>query len=449
MTNIIVCRDYVRLANASVHACPPPPEVTAGMITEVTMPQLGLEVTHGTVSALFVEPGAAVTRDQPLLELDTDKASTDVVAPGDGVVRSIDVVVGQEVEIGARLIVLTQTAEEPVGDGSAEEPQAGAPRGGEAPPPRLRVAPVARRAAADLGVELSSINGSGPRGRITLDDVRAAADRPAAPAAVNGDRPPGTPGAPPAEVNDRSRGLPAHSPARDVDPAFVQEASPLRRAIARRMSASQLIPQYQLVRDVDAGPLLAESAARKEAAGSGPGPGVNDLLMQAIAEMVRRHPGLATSYVADPDATSARLIRATEVNVGLAVATDRGLVVPVIRNADTLGLAEIAGRRKTLVSAARAGTLGLPDMSGGTITLSNLGGFGIDRFTAMLNPGEAAIVAVGRTVERLVPRGRAIVVVPTLTVTISFDHRSVDGAVGAAALGELGDLLEGTMVWRP
>lgn len=433
------------------------------MITEVTMPQLGLEVTHGTVSALFVEPGATVTRDQPLLELDTDKASTDVVAPADGVVRSIDVVVGQEVEIGARLIVLAQTAEEPVGDraaeepqaeesrtdGAAEEPEAEARRTDGAPPPRLRVAPVARRAAADLGVELSSISGSGPRGRITLDDVRAAADRPAAPAAANGGGPPATPGALLPEVSDRPRGRPGPAGARDVDRAFVQEASPLRRAIARRMSASQLIPQYQLVRDVDAGPLLAESAARKAAAGSGPAPGVNDLLMQAIAEMVRRHPGLATSYVADAEATTAKLVRATEVNVGLAVATDRGLVVPVIRNADTLGLVDIAGRRTTLVGAARAGTLGLADMSGATITLSNLGGFGVDRFTAMLNPGEAAIVAVGRTVDRLVPRGRGIAVVPTLTVTISFDHRSVDGAVGAAALGELGELLEGSMVWRP
>ena len=441
------------------------------MITEVTMPQLGLEVTHGTVTALFVELGATVARDEPLLELETDKASTDVVAPSEGVVRSIDVVVGQEVEIGARLIVLAQTREETLGDGPdvagssngtpsgtiAGSSEAGssddaAPAGatGDSAPRRLRVAPVARRAAADLGVELSSITGSGPRGRITLDDVRAAANRPAAPAAPNGGRAPAAPGAPPSdEVKDLPRGLPTSSATRGVDAAFVQEATPLRRAIARRMSASQLIPQYQLVRDVDASQLLAENAARKAAAGSGPAPGVNDLLMQAIAEMVRRHPGLATSYVADADATSARLVRATEVNVGLAVATDRGLVVPVIRNADTLGLADIAGRRKTLVSAARAGTLGLPEMTGGTITLSNLGGFGIDRFTAMLNPGEAAIVAVGRTVERLVPRGRAIVVVPTLTVTISFDHRSVDGAVGAAALGELGDLLEGTMVWRP
>jgi pyruvate dehydrogenase E2 component (dihydrolipoamide acetyltransferase) len=434
------------------------------MITEVAMPQLGLEVTHGTVTALFVEPGATVARDQPLLELETDKASTDVVAPRDGVVRSIDVVVGQEVEIGARLVVLAQTAEEPLGDGSvAAEATNGAAPGpvagsavpqasdnavvagaaGEAPPPRLRVAPVARRAAADLGVELSSITGSGPRGRITLDDVRAAADRPAPPAVANGDRPPAP------TRSDRADRPPASAGAPAVDTAFVQEATPLRRAIARRMSASQLIPQYQLVRDVDAGPLLAESAAQKAAAGSGPAPGVNDLLLQAIAEMVRRHPGLATSYVADADATTAKLVRATEVNVGLAVATDRGLVVPVIRNADTLGLGGIAGRRQTLVGAARSGALGLSDMSGGTITLSNLGGFGVDRFTAMLNPGEAAIVAVGRTVDRLVPRGRGIAVVPTLTVTISFDHRSVDGAVGAAALGELGELLEGTMVWRP
>ena len=283
------------------------------------MPQLGLEVTHGTVSALFVEPGATVTRDQPLLELDTDKASTDVVAPADGVVRSIDVVVGQEVEIGARLIVLAQTAEEPVGDrvgrgtaGRGVADRRGRPRnrrprrGG--PTGRRRLACGWRRSPAVPPRTSASTcrRSAGPvraAGSPWMTCARRRIDRPRRRRPTAADprqhRAPCLP-----ELSDRPRGRPGPARARDVDRAFVQEASPLRRAIARRMSASQLIPQYQLVRDVDAGPLLAESAARKAAAGSGPAPGVNDLLMQAIAEMVRRHPGLATSYVADAEATT-------------------------------------------------------------------------------------------------------------------------------------------------
>jgi pyruvate dehydrogenase E2 component (dihydrolipoamide acetyltransferase) len=212
------------------------------------------------------------------------------------------------------------------------------------------------------------------------------------------------------------------------------------------MTASQLIPQYQLQRDVDATHLLAQKDASAAASTPGPRPGVNDLLLQAIAEMVVRHPALATTFVDGPEPA---LRRHAGIGVGLAVATDRGLVVPVIEDVHRLGLGEIAARRAPLVAAARDGTLSLAQMSGAAITLSNLGGFGVDRFTAMLNPGESAIVAVGRTSERVVPRGRGLAVVPILTMTITFDHRTVDGAVGGAALNGLAELLEGRMAWRP
>jgi pyruvate dehydrogenase E2 component (dihydrolipoamide acetyltransferase) len=212
------------------------------------------------------------------------------------------------------------------------------------------------------------------------------------------------------------------------------------------MTASQLIPQYELQRDVDASHLVAQKEASAASVTAGPRPGVNDLLLQAIAEMVVRHPALATAFVDEPEPA---LRRHAGLGVGLAVATDRGLVVPVVEDAHEIGLAEIAARRVRLVAAARDATLSLTQMSGATITLSNLGGFGVDRFAAMLNPGESAIVAVGRVTDRVVPRGRGLAVVPTLTVTITFDHRTVDGAVGAAALAELADLLEGRMAWRP
>jgi pyruvate dehydrogenase E2 component (dihydrolipoamide acetyltransferase) len=219
----------------------------------------------------------------------------------------------------------------------------------------------------------------------------------------------------------------------------------MRRAIARRMTSSQSIPQYHLVREVDATHLLAEKEAQATRGASRVG--VNDLLVQAIAETALRHDELATSYVEGDDGPY--LVTRSEIDVGIAVATDGGLVVPVVRGAHRLGLAAIASERDRLVGLARTGRLGLTEMSGAVITLSNLAAAGIERFTAMVNPGESAIVAVGRTVDRVVPRGRGIAIVPTVTLTLSFDHRVVDGAVGAAALGELVQLLEGGMTWRP
>lgn len=439
------------------------------MITPVVMPQLGLEVTEGVVVELFVVPGTAVTKDLPLLELETDKASTDVVAPCDGVLRAWSVGIGDTVPVGDVLALIADTADEPldaepaattaeadasaaVVGAAAEEPGVAAAseadgRGGgsagdgQAPDgaPRRRVAPVARRAAAALGVALAAVEGTGPRGRVTLDDVRrAAAAGGAAVAPVTSATP-----------SSGSAARPAASPAPVAAPGAVEELpiSAIRRAIARRMSASQLIPQYQLQRDVDASHLLAQKAAQSEGRNAAARIGVNDLLVQALAETVRRHPELAVTWADGDDGP--RMIRSGADGVGLAAASDKGLVVPVIRDPQTAGLAEIAEQRQRLVAAARAGTLGLDEMAGAAITLSNLGGFGVDRFTAMLNPGESAIVAVGRTVERVVPRRGGTAVVPVLAVTVSFDHRVIDGAVGAAALGTLAALLEGDMAWRP
>jgi pyruvate dehydrogenase E2 component (dihydrolipoamide acetyltransferase) len=408
--------------------------------TPVLMPQLGLEVNEGIVNELLVEVGAHVTRDQPLVELETDKAITEVVAPADGIVLSIDVAPGDTVAVGAVLMTLA-TAASAVGNGvppAAQEPSAAAGSGpaaasaaGAAPPARdevvavappaaaaspaaaaprraegarLRVAPVARRAAEKLGVDLSGLEGTGPRGRITLYDVERAA----------------------------ANGAPTLAPGRI-------ELTATRRAIARRMTASQQIPQYHLVREVDATHLLATKDAQAAA-------GVNDLLIQAIGETAVRHPLLVTAYV---DEDPPYLLQHEQVDVGLAVATDKGLVVPVIRAAHEQGLAAIAADRRRLTAAARAGRLSLREMSGGAITLSSLAGLGVDRFTAMVNPGESTIVAVGKTVDRFVPRGRTIAIQPTLTLTLSFDHRVVDGAVGAEALQTLATLLEGGMTWRP
>jgi pyruvate dehydrogenase E2 component (dihydrolipoamide acetyltransferase) len=399
------------------------------LITSVVMPQMGLEVTEGTVAAIRVEIGQQVKSGDPVIEMETDKAVTDVVAPSDGVVRSIEVEVGDTVALGASLVLLATGADdddEPAGDEPANPAGAGAPAAAAAPSVartadgRVRAAPVARRAARQLGVDLEAVSGTGPRGRVTLRDVEAAA---------NGHAQPG----------------PASAPASPRADGQVETMSAVRAAGARRMTRSAQIPQFALERDVDATWLLAEKTALR---GGAPEVGVTDMLLQAMGEVLLRHDALAATYVEGDEGGRPGLLRREGADLGLAVATPRGLLVPVVRGVHRRTLAEIAAERLRLVAAARSGRLSLADMSDATMTLSNLARFGVDRFTAMLNPGESAILAVGRVVERVVPRGRGFTVAPMLTCSLTIDHRVADGAAGAAALVALAELLEGQMKWR-
>ena len=396
------------------------------------MPQLGLEVTEGTVAAILVDVGALVGEGDPLLELETDKAMTDVVAPRAGTVARIEVEVGDTIPVGATLVLLA--------DEHGEQLAVAATVGESVAPVRkengrVRSAPVARRAAQRLGIELSTLTGTGPRGRITLEDVeRAAADRVAQPT--------------PAERELVGGGPGAGGPGAGGAGAALTPLTGVRRAIARRMTASQAIPQFSLRRELDATALLAAKERLPASAHDAPKSSINDMLVQALGELVLRHPELASSYVED-ESGAAMLARRVGADVGLAVASDRGLMVPVIRRAHESSLRELARERVRLVGAAHSGRLTVEQMSGATVTLSNLGGFGVDGFVAMLNPGEAAILAVGRTVERVVPRGRGIAIVPTLSLSLSVDHRVMDGATGAAILLDLVELLEGAMPWRP
>jgi pyruvate dehydrogenase E2 component (dihydrolipoamide acetyltransferase) len=227
----------------------------------------------------------------------------------------------------------------------------------------------------------------------------------------------------------------------------LEPLSGTRRAVARRMTQSQQIPQFALNREIDASWLLAEKEQRAHDVDAGVS--INDLIVQALAETVLAHPDLACSYVEPVDDGGAPQLRRREgVDVALAVATERGLLVPVIRRAHERPLHELASERARLVAAARSGRLALEEMSGSTITLSSLAGFGVDSFVAMLNPGESAILAVGRAVEKVLPRGRGLAIAPTLSLTLTIDHRVIDGAAGGAALAELAALLEGAMTWR-
>ncbi|HEX6228561.1 MAG TPA: dihydrolipoamide acetyltransferase family protein [Solirubrobacterales bacterium] len=424
------------------------------MVTDVVLPQMGLEVTEGTVTAVLVTAGDRVAEGDTVVEVETDKAIAEVPAPRAGFVTAIEVEVGDTVPVGATLIQLGDSADDrapAAADRSPAASSAGPVAAGDPPPPavaeassgvgpptappaeeaargepvrarsgngsgRLRAAPIARRAASRHGIALEQVTGTGPAGRITLGDVeRAVSELEAKPAA--------TPGG-----------------------GLLEPLSATRQAIARRMTESQLVPQYTLSREIDAAWLLAEKRRLTEA---GPAKvGVVDLLLQALAEGLERHPTLAASFVPGSDGAPPHLSHPDGIDLGLAVATDRGLLVPVVRRAHERSLADLALERARLTDVTRSGRLGMEDMGGAAATLSSLGTFGVDSFTAMLNPGESAILAVGRTVERAVPRDRGIAVVPTLNLTFTFDHRVVDGATGAAALAELAELLEGGMEWR-
>jgi pyruvate dehydrogenase E2 component (dihydrolipoamide acetyltransferase) len=447
------------------------------LITDVVLPQMGLEVAEGVVLALPVEVGQTVAEGDVVAEVETDKAIAEVPASRPGVIVAIEVALEDTIPIGTVIVRIADSADEtaeagtgasagsaptpvtepadaeaaadaiaaggPVLAGAATAPAS--PNGGSATATvpaasagsatatpeepngarKLRAAPIARRAAAAHGIDLQLVTGTGPSGRITLGDIeRVVAER---------DESPAEPQAPVAVTPNMSGG------------GRLESLSATRQSIARRLTESQLVPQYTLTREIDAAWLLAEKSRLTAA-----GPvkvGVLDLLLAGLAETISRHRQLAASFVGARDGEPPAYRHPEAIDLGVAVATDRGLLVPVIRGAEARSVSELVLERSRLVDLTRAGRLGLADMGGAAATLSSLGTFGVDSFTAMLNPGESAILAAGRAVDRLVPRERGIAVAPMIALTFTFDHRVVDGAVGGAALSELADLLEGEIEW--
>ncbi len=399
------------------------------MITDVVLPQMGLEVAEGVVLALPVEVGQTVAEGDVIAEVETDKAIAEVPASRSGVIVAIEVALEDTIPIGTVIVKIGDSA-----DDTAQAPVAvvsnGASTFSGAEPAngarKLRAAPIARRAAVAHGIDLQLVTGTGPSGRITLGDVeRVVAERDVSPANNQ---------TPVAATPNASGG------------GRLESLSATRQSIARRLTESQLVPSYTLTREFDATWLLAEKV---RLTASGPVKvGVLDLLLAGLAETISRHRQLAASFVPGREGEPPAYRHPETIDLGVAVATDRGLLVPVIRGAEGRSVSELVLERSRLVDLTRAGRLGPADMGGAAATLSSLGTFGVDSFTAMLNPGESAILAAGRAVERLVPRERGIAVAPMISLTFTFDHRVVDGAVGGAALSELADLLEGGIEWR-
>jgi pyruvate dehydrogenase E2 component (dihydrolipoyllysine-residue acetyltransferase) len=388
------------------------------MPTDVIMPALGLAQETGKVVRWRKAEGERVTKGEPLIEVETDKVTVDVEAPADGTLAAVAAGEGEDVPVGRTIAVILapgEAAPEGAPAGAAPAPPsvpaaqaARAPNKTEArrldgavstrPRRRPLASPKARRLAAARGVDLAALAGSGPHGAVLAADVTAAP----------GPR------------------VPADAPT---------IGSVWRRMADRTTASWQSVPHFFLERDVDASRLNAW----REAARARPGydrVSHTDLLVKLAAAALERHPRVNGRW------EDGAIVPGDGVNVGVAVATDDGLVVPVLHDADRLSLRELAERRVQLVEAARAGRLRPDDVSRGTFTISNLGMYGVDSFHAIVNAPQAAILAVGRIVDRVVPVDGAPGVRPTVSFTLSFDHRVVDGARGAEFLDTLASLAE-------
>jgi pyruvate dehydrogenase E2 component (dihydrolipoamide acetyltransferase) len=370
------------------------------MPTDVIMPALGMAQETGTVVQWMKRAGDQVVKGEPLLEVETDKAVVEVESPASGTLASISAEAGAEVPIGTSIAVILGAGETEVqksvpprspGRSPVTSPPAGevgarsAPGGGvelvKSSEARLQPAsPLARRIAAESGLNLGAVAGSGPDGAVVLADLPEAASE---------------------------SGL---------------EVGRTWKIMAERTATAWAAPHFYLTREVMAEALLAAKSEKVT---------VTDLLVKLSAVTLKRHPHLCSSW------QQGRLVKSSRISIGVAVASEDGLTVPVIHDADRKSLTEISAWREGAVERARSHKLRPEDLEGGVFTISNLGMYGVDAFTAIINAGQASILSVGRIAERPIARNGAVEVAQTMILTLGCDHRAVDGARGALFLKDL------------
>jgi pyruvate dehydrogenase E2 component (dihydrolipoamide acetyltransferase) len=386
--------------------------------TTIAMPSFGQTAAESTLVAWLKKKGDRVERGEPLADVETDKTTVQVEAFVAGYLRETLCPAGSLVAAGEPIALLTSSLEEPIEEvreapnRKAESP----PRAPTPPPqaaecprptvspkalsssPRILATPAAKRLAEAHGIDLSRVTGSGPGGRILEGDVRSRIEN-----------------------------------ARPADDATAEyrELSPLRRATAARMVQSvREAPQFSLAVDVDM------TEVERLRARASPKPSSTAIIVKAVVTALRTHPQLNVAYEND------RIRSYRDVHIGLAVSTPRGLLAPVLRHADRMSVEELTAAIEVLQTQARNGKLPGSALGGATFTVSNLGMLGVDRFTAILNPPEAGILAVGRVAPRPVAVGAAVESRPVGTLTLTVDHRVVDGAEAAAFLSAVRENLE-------
>ena len=413
------------------------------MAKDVIMPALGMAQETGTLIQWLKSAGDQVTKGEPLMEVETDKATVEIEAPASGILIDVTAQPGDVIPVGQRIALILAQGEEvtktlpvvkpelapeavvpiqvsatPVAARLASEHNLDItkikPNGGQVRKedvlayienqskainsPRILASPKARRFAKEKGIDLKTIKGTGPEGAILVSNLQSLISTPS--------------------ITDYS--LPV---------------SRIWRAMVDRLSqAWTTIPHFYLMRDVNASRLV--TWREKVQSGLTEKITYTDLLVKLTAAALRNYPRLNASW------QNETIVLNPDTNIGLAVAIEDGLVVPVIHRADQLTLNQLAARRMELVGRAKTGKLALDDLSGGTFTISNLGMYGVDAFNAIVNPPQAAILAVSRIADRVVPLNGQPAVQPIMTLSLSCDHRVVDGARGAEFLQALADLIE-------
>jgi pyruvate dehydrogenase E2 component (dihydrolipoamide acetyltransferase) len=402
------------------------------MASEVKLPRLGQGMESGTIVKWLKAEGDRVEKGEPLYELDTDKVTQEVEAEASGVLLKIAVEEG-EVEVGRTIAYIGEAGEAvvevsapaPKEEAKQEEKPAKEPKpepmkkepGAASTDGRVKASPLARRIARERGIDLAALTGTGPEGRIVAEDVERVTAAPLEPAPAAAPLEPSAPAAPAAEGVE------------------VLELSPLRKTIARRLTEAWKAPAFQITMSAD---MTRAQEVRERLVERHPDvkPTITDLVAKVCAAALMRHRAVNALWADDA------IELHSSANIGLAVATAKGLVVPVVHGAERLAIEQVAAARAAVVSRAREGKLGPDDIRGGTFTISNLGMFGVEQFTAVLNPPQAAILAVGAIEDRPVAESGEVVIRPMMTMTLTCDHRTIDGATAAEFLQTVKAFLE-------
>jgi pyruvate dehydrogenase E2 component (dihydrolipoamide acetyltransferase) len=394
------------------------------MAISVVMPALEMAQETGKLISWLKKEGESVAKGEPLLEIETDKAVMEIESPGEGVLAGIKVQAGAEVPVGQTIAWIVRPGETPPTDevAAASGRKTTSPATTSAPAnptvtptsaatqtatPPVKISPKARRLATERGVNLADVRGSGPGGEILAADILAAA-----------------------EAKSSASAAPPHS------------SSTISRLMAERTTHSwTTVPHFFVVREVDASALNAtrqKLGAELEQVG-GAKLTHTDLFIALVARVLRKHSRLNASWIRESVHSN------PDISIGVAMAVEDGVVAPVIRNADKSNLNQIALQRHDLAERARSGKLRPADLTGGTFTISNLGMYGVDAFTAIIIPPQAAILAIGAIADRVVPVGEGSAaqpgIRPMMTLTLSSDHRVVDGARAAEFMRDLAEVL--------
>ena len=467
---------------------------------QVTMPMLGLTMEEGTITEWLKQPGDTVAKEEPLFVVETDKSAVEVGAPASGVLSQIIVQVGQTVAVSVPIAVIAQPGEAvesvasaapaasaspaaaiaPAASASAPAGSAPAPAAPRAPGERLAVSPRARKVARELGVDVTTVTGTGPDGRIVERDVRAAAAAPAAAAPAAPERVVASPlarklaaehgvdlaqlqGTGPggritekdvtAFVDARSAApaapAPATLPAVAAATGAFEPLNRVRRITADRMAQSaRSVARVTILMEVD----MTEAVRfRTQLAPEfekryGARLAYDAMIAKACAIALAEHPHVNAQWQEASDVQSAGLRLQPNVNVGIAVAAETGLLVVVVRDADKKPLSGVNGDLMGMVAKSKAGGLGPDELSGGTFTITNLGGYGVEAFTPIVNPPETAILGIGRIAKRPAVVDGQIVPRDLMYLSLAFDHRVVDGAPAAQFLQRVKECLEAPYV---